>query len=158
MNPAKPLILFLLLALTGCSGLSSTQPGPQQAETKAAIRAAKQVLGTPYVYGGEDPDTGFDCSGLMVYSYAHAGVRLPRTALLQFKHLRPIRARYMRPGDLLFFRKNRSRVSHVGLYIGDMRFIHAPSRGRTVTIARLDNPVWKKRFVRAGRVKKKFYF
>ena len=77
---------------------------------------------------------------------------------MQFEQLRPIRAKYMRPGDLVFFRKTRSRISHVGLYIGNMKFIHAPSRGKTVTIARLDDPRWKKRFVRAGRVKKKFYF
>ena len=123
-----------------------------------AIRAARRVLGTPYVYGGYSQETGFDCSGLMVYSYLHAGIHLPRTAAQQFRALRPIRAKNIQAGDLLFFRKNRGRISHVGLYIGNKQFIHAPSRGKTVSIAHLDDPYWQKRFVRAGRIKNTFHF
>lgn len=116
------------------------------------IDIARRQLGTEYAYGGKSPAEGFDCSGLVYYSFRQAGVSLPRTAYGQLKRSRPVSRRTLAPGDLVFFRIYRSRISHVGIYLGNNRFIHAPSTGKSVSIARLDSPYWQKRFSRAGRV------
>lgn len=117
-----------------------------------AIKTARDMIGVPYLWGGESPTAGFDCSGLVVYSYQKAGIKLPRTAFLQFKATRPVRSDLIQPGDLLFFRLERDKISHVAIYLGRNRFIHAPSTGKLVSVAELTTPFWKKRFVRAGRI------
>ncbi|MDH5409558.1 MAG: C40 family peptidase, partial [Gammaproteobacteria bacterium] len=126
--------------------------GSAAANPDQVISSAKEMLGVRYRYGGQNPVSGFDCSGLVLFSYNRAGVNLPRTTIGQFKYSRPIKKSQMRAGDLLFFRISRSRISHVGIYLGDNEFIHAPSSGKKVSIGRLDSPYWSKRFVRAGRV------
>jgi cell wall-associated NlpC family hydrolase len=112
--------------------------------------AALGELGAPYAYGGSGPRT-FDCSGLVQYSYAQAGVHVPRTAKEQFEASRPVPASGMRAGDAVFFRSGWFRHWHVGIYLGDGRFVHAPSGRGTVSIAVLSDPYWSRRFVRAGR-------
>lgn len=117
-----------------------------------AVRVAYGQLGTPYRYGGASP-RGFDCSGLVQYAYGAAGVSVPRTTGQQLRHARPVPLSALRPGDLVFFRLTGGRkTSHVGIYAGDGRFIHAPSSGKRVSYARLDNPYWRSRIVGAGRV------
>ncbi len=103
----------------------------------------------PYRYGGSNPD-GFDCSGLVQYSYALAGMRLPRTTGQLWSATQSIGRDQLRSGDLLFFSID-GKMSHVGLYLGDQRFVHAPSSGRTVSIASLETPFYEKAFIRAGR-------
>lgn len=115
---------------------------------RAAVVALRQV-GVPYVYGGST-DQGFDCSGLVQYAYAGAGRRIPRTTSEQWRQLTPVKYEDRRVGDLLFFRIGGS-VSHVGLYLGDERFVHAPSSGRQVSIEVLDSDFYRRAFVRAAR-------
>ena len=115
---------------------------------RAAVVALRQ-LGVPYVYGGST-DQGFDCSGLVQYAYAGAGRRIPRTTSEQWRQLTPVKDRDMRVGDLLFFRIGGS-ISHVGLYLGDRRFVHAPSSGRQVSVEVLDSDFYRHAFVRAAR-------
>ncbi|WP_197492978.1 C40 family peptidase [Woeseia oceani] len=115
---------------------------------RAAVVAVRQV-GMPYRYGGASRD-GFDCSGLIQYAYKQAGVTVPRTTGSQWRGLRAIDRDDMQVGDVLFFRI-RGRMSHVGMYLGDGRFVHAPSSGREVTIAALDSPFYQRAFIRAGR-------
>lgn len=115
---------------------------------QAAIVAARQV-GVPYRYGGSTTD-GFDCSGLVQFAYAGAGKRIPRTTAAQWRHLAPVAGSELKVGDLLFFRID-GRISHVGLYLGQGRFVHAPSSGREVTIAELNSAFYRKAFVRGGR-------
>jgi cell wall-associated NlpC family hydrolase len=91
---------------------------------------AKHFLGTRYVYGGSSPRTGFDCSGLVRYVYAHFGLSLPHSSFAQFNLGRRVSRRSLRPGDLLFF----DGLGHVGMYIGNGRFIHAPHTGTRVRI------------------------
>ena len=117
-----------------------------------AIETARQQIGIPYKFGGFTPDKGFDCSGLVFYSFQQAGHALPRTAYAQLKYSKAIPRRHLSPGDLVFFRLFRSRVSHVGIYLGDNRFIHAPSTGKSVGIARLNSDYWRKRFAGARRI------
>ncbi len=115
-----------------------------------ALAIARKMLGTPYRYGGDSPD-GFDCSGLVYYSYRGAGLAVPRTTLTQYQATRPVSARALEPGDLVFFRLDGRAVSHVGLYMNNGEFIHAPATGREVTVASLANRYWRERFVRGGR-------
>lgn len=115
---------------------------------QAAVVAVRQI-GVPYVYGGSTT-RGFDCSGLVQYAWSAAGKRIPRTTTDQWQQLSPVRNQDIRVGDLLFF-KIEGRISHVGLYLGDRRFVHAPSSGRDVTIASLDTEFYRRTFVRAAR-------
>lgn len=115
---------------------------------RAAAIALDQV-GTPYRYGGSGP-SGFDCSGLVQYSYDQAGRRIPRTTGQLWASTRSVGKNELRIGDLLFFSVE-GKMSHVGLYLGKRRFVHAPESGRTVSVASLDSPFYKKAFIRAGR-------
>jgi murein DD-endopeptidase len=118
-------------------------PGEQ-----AAVIAVRQI-GVPYRYGGSTV-RGFDCSGLVQYAYANAGKRIPRTTAEQWRQLTPINSNSIRVGDLLFFRIG-GKISHVGMYLGDRRFVHAPSTGREVSTASLDSDYYRRTFVRAAR-------
>ncbi len=109
-----------------------------------------QMVGVPYKWGGSTPQ-GFDCSGLVQYAYANAGRRLPRTASAQMDASAPLTLERAEAGDLLFFRDG-SRTSHVAIYLGQGRFVHAPSTGRQVSVDTFGNPYWRLRFARAGRV------
>jgi cell wall-associated NlpC family hydrolase len=136
------------------NGKSSThsQPVPNSPRRspaeRAAIVAVRQV-GVPYRYGGSTI-AGFDCSGLVQFAYASAGKSIPRTTADQWRLLSPVTGNDLRVGDLLFFRID-GRISHVGLYLGSGRFVHAPSSGREVTIAELSSDFYRKTFVRGGR-------
>ena len=107
------------------------------------------MVGTPYRYGGNTP-RGFDCSGLVHYSYASVGMNIPRTTAGQWADLTPVDKQNLRTGDLLFFSIS-GKISHVGMYLGDSRFVHAPSTGKTVSIASLRSDYYRKAFIRAGR-------
>jgi cell wall-associated NlpC family hydrolase len=115
---------------------------------RAAVVAVKQ-LGVSYRYGGSTTD-GFDCSGLVHYAYSKAGKAIPRTTGGQWRSLQPVTRDQLRVGDLLFFDID-GNVSHVGLYLGRRRFVHAPSTGREVTIEELDSTYYRRAFVRGGR-------
>lgn len=104
------------------------------------------LMGSPYRYGGSDP-AGFDCSGLVNYVFHQAaGTRLPRNAGNQAAASRRITRRELREGDLVFFNTLGRPNSHVGIYIGDGRFVNAPSSGGRVRIDTMDNPYFAKRF------------
>lgn len=113
------------------------------------IATARDQIGTPYRFGGQTP-SGFDCSGLVHYAYRSVGVTTPRTTSGLWRQL-PKRAEDIKPGDVLFFNIG-GKPSHVGLYVGDGQFVHAPSTGRLVSVANLSDPYYKQAFIRAGRV------
>lgn len=157
-------ILVTLCLLTACghepvrrlpggdrdSAQRGTVPESSQrsAADHAAVVAVRQV-GVPYRYGGSTTD-GFDCSGLVHFAYARAGKSIPRTTAAQWQRLMPVTGNDLRVGDLLFFRID-GQISHVGLYLGRGRFVHAPSSGREVTIAELNSDFYRRAFVRGGR-------
>lgn len=114
----------------------------------AAVVAVRQI-GIPYQYGGSST-RGFDCSGLVQYAYASVGKSIPRTTAEQWRQLSPVSRKNMRVGDLLFFRID-GQVSHVAMYLGNRRFVHAPSTGRQVSTASLDSEYYRRAFVRAAR-------
>ncbi len=114
------------------------------------VGTAQTFLGIPYKWGGESAKDGFDCSGLTMTVYKMNGLKLPRNSRSQYRAGRLISEHQLRPGDLVFFATNGgSRVTHVGLYTGDGKFIHAPKKGKTIRIAALGNGYFQKHFVGA---------
>jgi cell wall-associated NlpC family hydrolase len=146
------LTLVFLLFLAGLAGCASTPPESTEPPVvdQPVLDIAVSELGTPYRYGGSTP-RGFDCSGLVYFAYYKTGIRIPRSTMAQYRHARPVALKNLQPGDLVFFRTAHRSVSHVGIYAGNARFIHAPSRGRVVSYDSLNDPYWKKRLVAAGR-------
>ena len=157
------LLLNLLVACTGVSQpeskttISSVRPeDPLNLQTRenrpglAALDIARSLLGVPYRYGGNDL-RGFDCSGLVQYTFSRTGVKLPRSSREIFRSSQLIDPNDLQPGDLVFFFISSNKVSHVGIYEGQNRFIHAPSSGKGVSYAQLDNPYWRERLAGAGR-------
>ncbi len=118
-----------------------------------AAKVAKKQLRKKYRWGGTSPRTGFDCSGLTQYAYKTAKIKLPRTANAQYKHTKRVALSKIQTGDLIFFhtRRTRARVNHVGIYLGGGKFIHAPRKGKRVSVAKL-NKYWRRKAVGAGRV------
>ncbi len=151
----KTVKIFLLLAgavlLTSSCGFLNPF-GSSNSDGQWAAQYAHKYIGVPYVYGGHSPK-GFDCSGLVSYVYQKKGVKLPRSSAKQAKAGHFIKKSRLRAGDLVFFRSpNSRRVSHVGIYIGEEQFIHAPGRGKKVRVASLDNNYFKKMYHSARRV------
>jgi cell wall-associated NlpC family hydrolase len=111
------------------------------------------LIGVSYKFGGNTPESGLDCSGLVRYVFAQVtGVDLPRTAR-EMSHVGDkVAVDQLKPGDLVFFNTRRFAFSHVGIYLGDNQFIHAPRRGREVEITMIDKNYWQKRFNGARRL------
>lgn len=143
-----------MLLIAGCASRPSAHREavvppiavPTTGERAAAL--ALGLVGTPYRYGGNGPDA-FDCSGLVRYVFAELGLPLPRTSEAQFAAAEPVAPDALKAGDLVFFRIPQA---HIGIFLGDGRFVHAPATGRTVSVARLDEPWFSRGFVGAARV------
>ncbi len=158
MLSVKALVILLAVFLASCASApsapvasgGSTRPASVAAADRAAERAATMV-GKPYRYGGSSP-SGFDCSGLVQYSFRHAGVALPHNTAQQRSASRPVKVADLRRGDLLFFDQEGKKNSHVGIYLGERRFVHAPSSGKSVRNDTLDNPYWKKHLSEVRRI------
>ena len=148
--------LIVSLTIITLAGCASSGPVPErQAVVKKstsadrAVAIAMQQVGVPYRYGGSTP-RGFDCSGLVHYSYAQVGRSVPRTTATLWSALRPVARSDMRVGDVLFFEIS-GKMSHVGLYIGGDQFVHAPSSGKAVSVASLRSGFYDQALIRAGR-------
>ena len=155
--------LGLALLLAGC-GREATRPETPQARhwpqvapddpasANAVTLRALSLVGTPYRYGGNTPAGGFDCSGLVGYVFREAaGLTLPRTsqAIADVK-VPKVEHKRLRPGDLVFFGKRK--VNHIGIYVGEGRFVHSPSTGKDVRVDSLVTGYWSGKFMQARRV------
>ena len=122
-------------------------------KVKSALQRAFSLLGTPYRWGGTSPDTGFDCSGLVGYVFRTIGIDLPRVSREMVGAGTPVKDRNaLAEGDLVFFGRNGSRIDHVGIYVGDGKFLHAPRTGRDVTVSSLTTGYWAQKYMQARRV------
>jgi len=111
-------------------------------------------VGTPYKWGGTSEDQGFDCSSFLVYLFkTEANIHIPRTTVAMHRSkAATIKRNALKPGDAVFFKGNgRGQVSHVGLYIGEGKFIHSPRTGKNVRIDSLNNTYWNKNYTTAKR-------
>ncbi|HKS12169.1 MAG TPA: C40 family peptidase [Pseudomonas sp.] len=161
------LALLSLLALLGACSSHVPAPAPIAAPVvrysqpsfspvaEDVLFRAIGLVGTPYRWGGNTPDSGFDCSGLIGYVYRDAaGISLPRTTREMIGVRAPdIDIQSLQSGDLVFFATNGgSTVSHAGIYVGEGRFVHAPSTGGTVRLDYLSNSYWHKAYLQAKRI------
>ena len=157
-------VILIVMIASGAAACSSNETIPRATKSQSApvandslrsavgeqaVRIALRQVGVPYRYGGSSP-RGFDCSGLVHYSYAHAGKTIPRTTAGLWAELAPVETRHIRTGDLLFF-SIAGKMSHVGMYVGGGHFVHAPSTGRVVSVESLESDYYSKALIRAGR-------
>lgn len=160
MRFARALIMLALLA--GCAHQppeedlrperSPLAGGIEQPRAELLLRAFG-LLGVHYRFGGDSPDTGFDCSGLVKYLFGEVlGLALPRRAQDISLMGDPVGRHELYPGDLVFFDTLREPFSHVGIYLGDHRFIHAPSSGGQVEIVSMSDRYWHRRYNGARRI------
>ena len=161
---ARLAILALVTVMTGCSWgpvvesrQAGTGPVAAPVERSAAddigsrvVHYALEQRGVPYRYGGETPQ-GFDCSGLVHYAYAKAGRNVPRTTAALHGASVSVPKESLRAGDLVFFRID-GKTAHVGIYVDNNRFVHAPQSGRVVSVGSLESPFYRQAFLRGGRL------
>ncbi|MGB6105098.1 MAG: C40 family peptidase [Pusillimonas sp.] len=137
--------------LTNRERAYARSPAPKN--TTALASTALSVLGIKYRYGGETPDTGFDCSGLVIYAAEKSlGLKLPRRSADLARLGTSVKRNELKKGDLVFFNTRGHRFSHVGIYLGDRKFVHAPRTGSVVRIESMDIAYWQKRYNGARRL------
>lgn len=156
-----------LCILSGCSTFNSKQSSSTKLSSSRVAQfaqdtsvgtedisiAAVGLVDVPYRYGGNTPKGGFDCSGLIVYVYNKAvGIKLPRTIQLMSTKGKSIEGQPPAPGDLVFFNTTGEKYSHAGIYVGQGRFVHAPSAGGTVRLDYITSPYWAAKFTEARRL------
>jgi len=161
------LLFYIIISLTisGCGALGPTAPAPvamtpppaapapPRAERSEALLQALLALGLDYRYGGSSPATGFDCSGLVAHVYLEAwNIRLPRNTGAQSKAGTPVSLAELRAGDLVFYDTLKRPYSHVGIYLGDGKFVHAPKTGAQVRVESLESSYWAQRYNGARRI------
>jgi hypothetical protein len=156
MEKMRYSVLFVLLVPALLSfGCASPQPlkhveGYSLSAGEKAAATALDLIGRPYKFKGDSP-AGFDCSGLVQYSYRAAGVDVPRSTSALRQKTSPIASRDIRKGDLVFFNQLGKKYSHVGIFVGNAHFVHAPSSGKKVRKDSLEDAYWKKHFLGARR-------
>jgi len=155
-----PLLFALLFAPSVCLAEDGAQPvqreetaAPQDESLNDLAFYALSLTGTPYRYGGNSPETGFDCSGFVRHVFhSTLGIELPRSSSEINKLGEKITTNELRPGDLVFYNTLRRAFSHVGIYLGDGRFVHSPSSGGGIRVEDMSQSYWQKRFNGARRI------
>jgi hypothetical protein len=156
-----PVLLLAALFILGCAAKEVPPPPPPVVVVppppppgEDVVQMAKANLGVPYRYGGISPKTGFDCSGLVCWSFEQVGVKVPRIARDQLKAGVKVESRdQLRPGDIVVFKGTRSRSGwHSGIYSGNGKFVHSPSKGKTVRESKLSESYFAKRYAGGRRI------
>ena len=145
-------LFFSVCIVAGCAtGPPLKQPGT--ARSPEIVFQALATAGVPYRRGGESPENGFDCSGLVTHVYREAfGIQLPHNARAQSRMGKPVSVAALEAGDLVFYNTERRPFSHVGIYLGDLRFIHAPRPGAAVRVENMRAAYWVRRFDGGRRI------
>lgn len=141
-------------ALSGSSSTSSGSTSGGIVSSNKIVATAQQYLGVPYKWGGTDP-SGFDCSGFVYYVLRCNGINVSRTQTAMYSEGTPVSKENLQPGDLVFFQNTyKAGLSHVGIYVGDGQFIHAPSSGKVVSYADLNSDYYVAHYYGAARYTK----
>ena len=145
--------------MVGCASLPPEPPardsGPKSEQRAEALLQTLLMLGVDYRYGGKSPQTGFDCSGLVAHVFREAyGIELPHNARAQSKMGMRVSLSELRAGDLVFYNTLNRPFSHVGIYLGDGRFVHAPKTGAQVRVEPIRGRYWMRRFDGARRIQR----
>ena len=156
----KKFLLILLLLCSACTTTHREVPtsAPQAASPPNAAMNdlaiyAMSLADTPYRYGGESPESGFDCSGFVRHVFLTSlEWQLPRTSLEMSRVGEPLKEDPLHPGDLVFFNTQQQPFSHVGIYVGEDRFVHAPKSGKSVAIVNMRMNYWRSRYDGARRI------
>ena len=160
----RGLIIAAIGVLAACASLPATSPSTvpaaeppppasvPESSGPAIVATARRLLGTAYRFGGADP-SGFDCSGLVQYVYAQASIVVPRTVVAQRAIARPVSPGELAPGDLLFFAFAGGTPDHVGIFVGDGLFVHAPRSGKPVSLQALSDHGYRQHLSGAGRLR-----
>ncbi|MDP2695268.1 MAG: C40 family peptidase [Gallionella sp.] len=148
------LCLTLLVLLLGACATPARPPEPATAGRMNDVALyALSLFDTPYRYGGSSSDNGFDCSGFVQHVYLNTlGIKLPRTSTEMSRAGAPLDAGQLRPGDLVFFNTRQRPFSHVGIYVGEERFVHSLSSGKAVMMASMREKYWRNRYDGARRI------
>jgi len=154
-QPGPPLATLTPPPMPPPGNIYTPMPTPQSlggssVGSEIVIRAVS-LIGAPYKWGGSGP-VAFDCSGLVRYLHHEVGIEVPRTAAEQYRAAVPVNPADIEPGDLLFFRTRGRNVSHVAIYAGSGRFVHAPQTGRPIELRTLEDDYYRPRLVGAGRL------
>jgi len=146
------LCLTLLILLLGACATPSRAPEHGGRMNDVALYALS-LADTPYRYGGNSSDNGFDCSGFVQYVYLNTlEIKLPRTSTEMSRMGEHLDASQLRPGDLVFFNTRQQPFSHVGIYVGEERFVHSPSSGKAIMMASMREKYWRSRYNGARRI------
>ena len=147
------LLLSISLLLAACSSPPARQQALSDEQMNDLVIYAMSLADTPYRYGGNSADSGFDCSGFVGHVYRQTlGVSLPRTSREISRVGTPISRSDLRPGDLVFYNTLRASFSHVGIYIGNGKFVHSPKSGDRVRVEQMQMRYWQERFDGARRI------
>ncbi len=155
------LAVLLVAVVAGCApkrilldgGAADEEPAAAADLGPRVVELAKAQIGTPYAFGGSRPQDGFDCSGLVQWTFGRQGVTLPRSVDEQCRVGRPVEADDLQPGDLVFFSiHGRDHPDHVGIYAEKHRFVHAPRTGDVVRSESLNDAWWRRRWISSRRV------
>lgn len=154
MRRNLPVILLLAALLYSAPSLAEDSVSDGIKEKTKPMLYALSLLGTPYKFGGNNPEKGVDCSGLVRHVYKQsANIELPRSAKAISQNGEAIDKQELKPGDLVFFNTLKKPFSHVGIYAGDGKFVHASSRReKQVTVSSMEDGYWAKRFNGARRL------
>lgn len=134
------IILFFSLYIT------AEIPSPETRKRHNILETAKKHLGTKYAYGGSSTG-GFDCSGFVMFVFNKNDIQVPRSSSTQYRAAKKISKNKAKPADLVFFTTYKPGPSHVGIYLGNGKFIHSPSTGKSVKISKIETSYWKKRLI-----------
>jgi cell wall-associated NlpC family hydrolase len=151
------LVIFLFLLLSACGS------SPQRSDASASssddkmnelVMYAMSLADMPYHFGGSSPDNGFDCSGFVDHVFRHSlGISLPRTSHEISQVGTVVKKEHLRPGDLVFYNTQHSSYSHVGIYVGEDKFVHAPKTGSQIRVEKMNEKYWLNRYNGARRIK-----
>ncbi len=151
---SKVFLIFFAALLAGCGTPPHRTDSVSDARINDLVMYAMSLADTPYRYGGNSSDSGFDCSGYVGHVYRHElGIALPRTSRQISRVGEPLNQSDLRPGDLVFYNTMREPFSHVGIYVGEGKFVHSPKSGDRVRVEQMDLRYWQARYNGARRIR-----